>query len=72
LRERFGFAVRRIRKSHGLSQERLALACDLHRTFIGAVERGETNVSLATLGRLAKGLGVSVAQLAAEAESACA
>ena len=72
LRERFGIAVRRIRKSQGLSQERLALACGLHRTFVGAVERGETNVSLATLDRLAKGLGVSVAHLAAEAESAYA
>jgi transcriptional regulator with XRE-family HTH domain len=45
------------------------MACGLHRTFVGAVERGETNVSLATLGRLAEGLGVSVSHLAAEAES---
>jgi DNA-binding XRE family transcriptional regulator len=70
LPKRFGIAVRRIRESQGLSQERLAIACGLHRTFVGAVERGETNVSLSTLGRLAKGLGVSVSHLAAEAESA--
>jgi DNA-binding XRE family transcriptional regulator len=69
LRERFGIAVRRIRRSRSLSQERLAMACGLHRTFIGAIERGETNVSLETLERLAKGLAVSVAHLAAEAES---
>lgn len=69
LRKRFGIAVRQIRKSQGLSQECLAMACGLHRTFIGAVERGQTNVSLATLGRLAEGLRVSVSHLAAEAES---
>jgi transcriptional regulator with XRE-family HTH domain len=69
---RFGNAVRRIRKARSLSQERLAIACGLHRTFVGAVERGETNVSLETLERLARGLGVSVAHLAAEAESGLA
>jgi DNA-binding XRE family transcriptional regulator len=69
LPERFGNAVRRIRTLQGLSQERLATACGLHRTFIGAVERGETNISLATLARLAKGLDVSVSHLVGEAES---
>jgi DNA-binding XRE family transcriptional regulator len=70
LPERFGNAVRRFRTLQGLSQERLSTACGLHRTFIGAVERGETNVSLATLVRLAKGLDVSVSHLVGEAESA--
>lgn len=68
LRRRFGSAIRRLRKAQRLSQERLANVCGLHRTFVGAIERGESNVSLATLGRLAEGLAVSIATLAAEAE----
>lgn len=69
MRRRFGVAVRRLRMSRGMSQEQLAFACGLHRTFVGAIERGESNISLATLARLAKGLDVSVSRLAAEAES---
>jgi transcriptional regulator with XRE-family HTH domain len=55
--------VRTFRKEHGLSQEEFANRCELHRTYIGSVEREERNVSLSTLEVLARVLGVSVAEL---------
>jgi len=55
--------IRAYRKVHGLSQEELADLCELHRTYIGSVEREERNVSLSTLEVLARTLGVSVPEL---------
>lgn len=55
--------VRAFRKKHGYSQEALADLCEMHRTYIGSVEREERNVSLSTLDVLAKSLGVSVPEL---------
>jgi transcriptional regulator with XRE-family HTH domain len=55
--------VHTFRKEHGLSQEELADLCELHRTYIGSVEREERNVSLSTLEVLSRALGVSVAEL---------
>ena len=55
--------VRAFRKENGYSQEQLAGLCNLHRTYIGSVERKERNVSLSTLEVLAKALGVSVPEL---------
>lgn len=55
--------VRTFRKSLGLSQEELADRCELHRTYIGSVEREERNVSLSTLEVLAAAFDVSVPQL---------
>lgn len=55
--------VRSFRKEHGLSQEALADICELHRTYIGSVEREERNVSLSTLEVLARALEVSVPEL---------
>ncbi|MEQ1914290.1 MAG: helix-turn-helix transcriptional regulator [Sideroxydans sp.] len=55
--------VRTYRKSLGLSQEELADRCELHRTYIGSVEREERNVSLSTLEVLAAAFDISVPQL---------
>lgn len=55
--------LRQFRKTQGYSQEELASRCDLHRTYIGSVEREERNVSLSTLEVLAAALGVSVPEL---------
>jgi transcriptional regulator with XRE-family HTH domain len=62
LRE-FGKAVRRLRQKKGWSQESFADQCGLDRTYIGGVERGERNISLANIGLIAKALGVSISDL---------
>lgn len=59
----FGRAVRRLRTKKGLSQQILALECGLDRTYIGSVERGERNVSLVNIIRIAQALGVPTATL---------
>jgi CheY-like chemotaxis protein/DNA-binding XRE family transcriptional regulator len=60
---RFGQAVRRFRHALDLSQETLAERAGLDRTYIGHVERGARNVSLATIAKLARALDVSAARL---------
>ncbi len=55
--------VKRYRDKHGLSQEALADACGLHRTYVGSVERCERNVTLSTLELLSAALEVSVPEL---------
>ena len=55
--------IRAFRKAKNLSQEVLADMCDLHRTYVGSVERGERNVTLSTLETFASALGVSVSEL---------
>jgi transcriptional regulator with XRE-family HTH domain len=69
LREKLGRAVRRLRSAAGFSQERFADACRLHRTYIGSIERGETNISLDNIERIAQTLTLSVSALFVEAES---
>lgn len=59
----FGRRVRDKRIAMGLSQEALAAECDLHRTYIGSVERGERNVSLINLLIIARALGIDTSSL---------
>ena len=68
LRAKLGRAIRRLRKAAGYSQEAFADRCKVHRTFMGTVERGESNISLDNIEKIAKGLGLSAAQLLMEAE----
>ena len=58
---RLGRYLRQIREQRGWSQEELAFECGLHRTYIGAVERGEYNVTLLTLRRITDTLGITLA-----------
>jgi transcriptional regulator with XRE-family HTH domain len=60
---RFGERVRALRKKRGLSQEDFADLCGLDRTYIGAIERGERNVSLVNITKIAVGLGMPVREL---------
>lgn len=60
---RFGHRLKALRTSKGWSQEDLALEAGLHRTYIGGIERGERNVSLRNIHRLAEALGVTPDQL---------
>ena len=59
----FGLQVRDLRLAQELSQEDLAELSGLHRTYIGGVERGERNVGLRNILKLASALGVPVAHL---------
>jgi transcriptional regulator with XRE-family HTH domain len=59
----FGKAIRRRRRELDLSQEELAESADLHRTYISSIERGERNVSLENIERLAEALDISISAL---------
>jgi len=67
--ERVGFRVRELRVAAGLTQAQLADRAGLHRTFIGSVERGERNVALLSLRRIAHALRTTPAALLADPES---
>lgn len=56
----FGKKVRELRKQRGLSQEALALLCELDRSYIGGVERGERNISLINIYKISKSLNISI------------
>lgn len=58
-----GFRIRMLREARGLSQERLAELADLHRVYVGQVERGEKCPSLITLDKVAGAMGVSIGDL---------
>jgi transcriptional regulator with XRE-family HTH domain len=64
----FAASVRKLRSGLGISQEELAERADLHRTCIAGIERGARNPTLLTIKKLAKGLGVSAADLLSEAK----
>jgi transcriptional regulator with XRE-family HTH domain len=59
----FGATIREVRANLGYSQELLAEKANLHRTYIGGVERGERNISLVNIVRLANALKVKPSQL---------
>jgi len=59
LREVFAYWVRLLRVQKGWSQERLAMECELDRTYVSAVERSRWNVSLSNIERLAQALDVA-------------
>jgi transcriptional regulator with XRE-family HTH domain len=58
-----GFNIRKIREEKGLSQEKLAALADLHRAYIGQIERGEKNIGIKNLEKIAKALKVNIKDL---------
>jgi len=61
-----GLTIRRYRQKLGLSQEQLGKRAGLHRTYIGSIERGERNVTLINMIRLAQGLEIDIVRLCEE------
>lgn len=57
-----GRLVRQLRIEAGLSQEKFAVVCGLHRTYIGAIERGEKTISIETADKLVKAFGLSLSE----------
>jgi len=55
--------IKTFRKELNLSQEEFAYKCDLHRTYIGAIERGERNITLSSLERIAAALNIDIPSL---------
>lgn len=60
INEEVGFNIRRIREGRDLSQEELATLAGLHRAYIGQIERGEKNIGLKNLEKIAKALNISI------------
>ena len=58
-----GFNIRRIREERGFSQEKLAALADLHRAYVGQIERGEKNIGLRNLEKIARALNVKIKDL---------
>lgn len=69
IRIKFGKTLRRLRKKQGVSQEAFADKCDLHRTYISDIERGERNISLENIEKIANVLNVSISELFKELEN---
>lgn len=66
--QRLGDRIRERRTAANLTQAALAEKCGLHRTFIGSVERGERNVAVLSLRKIAKALRVTPAEILTEPE----
>lgn len=62
-----GETIRRVRKDRELSQEQLALSAEIDVSYLGRVERGDNNVAVLRLERIARALGMTMAELMVEA-----
>lgn len=60
---KFGLRLKEIRKANGLSQEKLAEIANLHRTYIGMIERAEKNITLINIEKIAQALNVEIKDL---------
>ena len=60
IKKSFGKKLKKIRLERGLSQESLALSADLDRTYIPSIEKGERNVSITVIEKLARALKISI------------
>ena len=63
INKQVGQNIRRFREKKGLTQETLAHEADLHRAYIGQIERGEKNIGVRNLEKIAKTLGIKPAKL---------
>lgn len=70
IQQRFGEVLRRRREAAGLSQEALAAEARLHRNYVGRLERAQMTPSLLVVEQIAAALGITMAKLVGEVESA--
>lgn len=63
IKKEFGKKVKLLRIEKGWSQEKLALSADLDRTYIPSIEKGERNVSIIVIEKIAKAFSISVSEL---------
>ena len=63
IKKKFGLKVKEIRIEQGLSQEKLALKADLDRTYVPDIEKGERNVSILVIEKIAKALNIEISEL---------
>lgn len=63
IKQKFGIKIKNLRKSKGLSQEKLANLAEIDRTYLPTIEKGERNVSIEVIERLANALDISVKDL---------
>jgi transcriptional regulator with XRE-family HTH domain len=66
---RLGLAVRELRRSRNLTQQDFGKAAGIHRNYVGAMERGETNPTFAQLLKVTRALGVKLSDLIGDYES---
>ena len=60
---KFGKRVRQLRDERGISQEKLGELAKVHRTYVGMIERGEKNITLANIEKFAKALSIEIKNL---------
>jgi len=63
INKKIGLNIRKYREKKGWSQEQLALEADLHRAYIGQIERGEKNIGLINIEKIAKALSIRIEDL---------
>jgi transcriptional regulator with XRE-family HTH domain len=63
IQQQFGARVRKLRKEHKNSQEEFAFLCNVHRTYMGCIERGEKNLTIKNIHKIAKALKISISTL---------
>lgn len=69
INQAFGQVLQELRKEHKVSQEKLALECDLDRTFISMLERGLRQPSLTTIYKIADFFGMKMSELVVKTEN---
>ena len=63
IKTKFGKKIKELRTKKGFSQEKFAQKCRLHRTYISDIERGERNVSIENIHKIAKALNINESEL---------
>ncbi|WP_245323065.1 MULTISPECIES: helix-turn-helix domain-containing protein [Francisella] len=61
--KQFGNRIKKLRSEKNISQEELALIANLHRTYIGMIERGEKNLTLTSIQKLSRALEIDLSNI---------